>query len=77
MIACIIMHNMIIEDEGRVHPDERFENEGENVEPSHEMTIDFDEFLENHKKIRNQETHYELREDLVEHLWQHHPYLYC
>jgi hypothetical protein len=77
MIACIIMHNMIIEDEGRVDPNERFENGGENVEPSHEMTADFDEFLENHKKIRNQETHYQLREDLVEHLWQHHPDLYC
>jgi hypothetical protein len=41
MIACIIMHNMIIEDEERVDPDERFEHGGENVEPSHEMTTDF------------------------------------
>uniref|UniRef100_A0A0E0CWD5 Uncharacterized protein n=1 Tax=Oryza meridionalis TaxID=40149 RepID=A0A0E0CWD5_9ORYZ len=26
-----------------------------------------------HKKIRDNETHYQLREDLVEHLWQHYP----
>jgi hypothetical protein len=72
MISCIIMHNMIIEGE----KNERFENGGDNVEPSHDMTIDFNEFLDNHEKIRNHETHHQLRKDLVEHLWQHHPDLY-
>jgi len=67
------MHNMIVEDEGIVDPDERFENGGDNVEPSHEQTIDFDDFIGNHLRIRNKETHHQLREDLVEHLWQHHP----
>jgi hypothetical protein len=42
MTACIIMHNMIVEDEGN------------NVEPSHDRTADFDEFIAKHKKIRNQ-----------------------
>lgn len=63
---------MIVEDEGTVDPEERFENGGDNVEPSHEHIADFDEFIENHKKIRDSESHYQLREDLVEHLWQHH-----
>jgi hypothetical protein len=72
MKACIIMHNMIIEDEGIVDPDERFDNGGDNVETSHEHIVDFDEFIENHINIRNNETHHQLREDLVEHLWQHH-----
>ena len=72
MTCCIIMHNMIVEDEGSVDPEERFENGGDNVEPSHERTADFDEFIENHKNIRNNKTHFQLREDLVEHLWQHH-----
>jgi hypothetical protein len=76
MVPCIIMHSTIIEDEGRVDPNERFENGEVNVEPSHEMIAEFDAFLENHMKIRNQETHFQLREDLVEHLWQHHPDLY-
>ncbi|XP_020398640.1 uncharacterized protein [Zea mays] len=76
MISCIIMHNMIIEDEKNVDPKERFENGGDNVQPSHDVTAYFDEFLHNHRKIRNHEAHYQLREDLVEHLWQHHPDLY-
>ena len=36
MRACVIMHNMIVEDEGIVDPDERFDYGGENVEPSHD-----------------------------------------
>jgi hypothetical protein len=67
---------MIIEDEENVDPKERFENGGDNVQPSHDVTAYFDEFLHNHRKIRNHEAHYQLREDLVEHLWQHHPDLY-
>jgi hypothetical protein len=31
MKACIIMHNMIIEDEGEVDAEERFDDEEENV----------------------------------------------
>ena len=72
MTACIIMHNMIVEDEGTVDPDECFQNGGNNVEPSHDHTVDFDEFIVKHKEIRNQETHHQIRQDLVEHLWQHH-----
>jgi hypothetical protein len=72
MKACIIMHNMVIEDEGIVDPNELFDNGGDNVETSHEHIADFDEFIENHINIRNNETHHQLREDLVEHLWQHH-----
>jgi hypothetical protein len=74
--ACIIMHNMIVEDEGILDPDERFDDGGDCVEPSHEHTADFDEFIENHLKIRNKKIHHQLQEDLVEHLWQHHPDLY-
>jgi hypothetical protein len=37
MKACIIMHNMIIEDEGDVDPEECFDDE-ENVRVSHHHT---------------------------------------
>jgi hypothetical protein len=50
--ACIIMHNMIVDDEGILDPDERFDDGGDCVEPSHEHTADFDEFIENHLKIK-------------------------
>jgi hypothetical protein len=34
MRACVIMHNVIFEDEGLVDPKERFNDGGENVQPS-------------------------------------------
>ncbi len=46
---------------------------GENVRVSHDEIPDLDDFIQMHKKIRDDETHYQLREDLVEHLWQHYP----
>jgi hypothetical protein len=39
MKACIIMHNMIVEDEGEVDADERFNDEEENVQVSHHHTV--------------------------------------
>jgi hypothetical protein len=41
MTARIIMHNMIVENEGKVDPTERFPEGGDNVGTSHEMTTDF------------------------------------
>ena len=77
MRACVIMHNMIVEDEGIVDPDERFDYGGENVEPSHDnSTRTLDEFINAHKRIRGQETHVQLKEDLIQHFWNHHPDLY-
>lgn len=73
MKACVIMHNMIIEDEGDVDAEERFDSPEDNVQPSHTHTPDVMEFIENHKKIRDNEIHHQLQEDLVEHLWQHKP----
>jgi hypothetical protein len=70
--TCIIMHNMIVENEGKVGPRERFTEGGDNVKTSHEMTTYFQTFIDNHVKIRNNDTHHQLQEDLVEHLWQHH-----
>jgi hypothetical protein len=44
MKACIIMHNMIIEDKGEVDANERFNDEEENVRVSHHHTPDLVEF---------------------------------
>jgi hypothetical protein len=78
MRACVIMHNMIVEDEGFVvDPNERFDYGGNNVEPAHgRATRTLDEYIDAHRKIRNKETHDKLKEDLIEHLWNHHPDLY-
>ncbi|XP_004301522.1 PREDICTED: uncharacterized protein LOC101292908 [Fragaria vesca subsp. vesca] len=83
MKACVIMHNMIIEDERAeriaandheilarqyVEPDEQFED----LLVSRNHTIDFEEFISNHLAIRDRGTHSMLQADLVEHLWQLH-----
>ena len=71
------MHNMIVEDEGVVDPNERFEYGGDNVQPDHgQPTRTLDEFIDAHKRIRDKETHMQLKEDLIEHLWNHYPDLY-
>ena len=69
MKACVIMHNMIIEDEGAIDPNERLEYGGQNVEPSHENNRTIDEFIDTHKRIRDNETHHQLNEYLIKHLW--------
>jgi hypothetical protein len=79
MKTCVILHNMIVEDEREqkfnfdydvdehavvttvdvVHPVDM-------VSPSQ---IDFDRFLSNYQEIRDVETHFQLRDDLIRHLW--------
>jgi hypothetical protein len=78
MRACVIMHNMIVEDEGFVvDPNERFDYGGENVEPEHgKPTRSLEEYIEAHRKIRDNATHVQLKEDLIEYLWNRHPDLY-
>ena len=73
MKACVIMHNMIVEDEVVVDPSVRFDYGGQNVEPSHESTHNLNEFIEAHKRIRDKEIYHQLKADLIEHLWQYFP----
>ncbi|KAL6178744.1 hypothetical protein ACLB2K_050262 [Fragaria x ananassa] len=83
MKACVIMHNMIIEDERTeriafndhailarqyVELDEQFED----LLVSRNHTIEFEEFISNHLAIRDRGTHSMLQADLVELLWQLH-----
>jgi hypothetical protein len=74
--SCIIMHNMIVEDEGEVNADERFDEEEENVQSSHHHTPDLLEFIKTRKEIRDNKIHHQQQNDLVEHLWQHKPNKY-
>lgn len=71
MTACVIMHNMIFEDE---RDDSIFDKEwdfrGDLVEPQHGPTS-FDQFLHTHHAIRDRVAHNQLQNDLVEHMWQH------
>jgi hypothetical protein len=76
MRACVIMHNMIVEDERDDENDINYEGVGEKVSTSHEETPELEEFIHNYRKIKDKGSHTQLQDDLIEHLWQHHPDLY-
>ena len=68
MKVCIIMHNMIIEDEGAMNI--RFDHEREVnsfISVSHGEIHDF---FQTYNRIRDRATSSQLQEDLVEHLWE-------
>jgi hypothetical protein len=72
MLACIIMHNMIIEDErdakGLEVPYDKKDAETEGV-VSRAWTSNFSSFISN-KEIQDPHVHHQLQKDLVEHLWE-------
>ncbi|XP_050222517.1 uncharacterized protein LOC126672607 [Mercurialis annua] len=71
MTACIIMNNMIIEDE--LDLSATITNVTELPEPVVEMEtnehVRFQQFLPQHKKIKNKDAHIALCNDLFEYLW--------
>jgi hypothetical protein len=69
--ACIITNNMLIESEraNPMHDDLPYDLEGPLVKFDHEVPVEFENFLQNHRQIRNQDTHKQLQDDLVAHLW--------
>ena len=73
MKACIIMHNMVIEDEGDVGNND-FDGSDANppVEVSHAYTPELEDFMQTHYQIRDSVTHSQLQSDLIEHLWERH-----
>ncbi|XP_042978992.1 uncharacterized protein LOC122309547 [Carya illinoinensis] len=72
MKACVILHNMIIEDE-------RDDSESLNIEYdqvddnlpelSHNHTTELTDFIQRHHDIRDSSAHHQLQEDLIEHQW--------
>ena len=76
MYACVILHNMIIEDERGIYdiPDD---NTYEQAQSSPNLTglahgpiYGFTDILDKDNEIRNRSTHVHLKEDLIEHIWQ-------
>ncbi|KAI5021724.1 hypothetical protein ZWY2020_058454 [Hordeum vulgare] len=69
MTACVIMHNVIVEDERDDSIfDQRFDFQGNNVEPVHQEPATFEQFTLFHRGIRDWHTHLQLQNDLVEHM---------
>lgn len=66
---------MIVEDERELH----FSNENYDFDESVPLAStsrarirDFKEFIQVHQQIRDKQTHIQLQNDLVEHLWEIH-----
>ena len=81
MKACIILHNMIIEDErvddnglvAMASGNDDYDSLGTDgpVEVSR-GPIPFDHFMSRNRAIRDSNTHYALRHDIIAHLWTLH-----
>lgn len=76
IMVCIILHNMIIEDERnsyQLHQDDTYE-EGWSTRPitglDHGPIHGFSRILEINDTIHDKEAHKRLQSDLVEHIWQ-------
>ena len=73
MKACIILHNMIIEDERdeakAVDFDYEQIDEISCTPISREWTNEFLEFIQVHQHIMDKEVHSQLQKNLIDHLW--------
>ena len=69
MTACVILHNMIIEDERDLNLEFFYDNIGSRVKPARNP-YHIAAFFETYKQIENHDTHQQLREDFIEHQWQ-------
>ncbi|KAK9057219.1 hypothetical protein SSX86_024586 [Deinandra increscens subsp. villosa] len=78
MKACIIIHNMIVEDERDTYlhyydPSEFLNSsteDDEHAQFSMERIADLSRYMTNRAQLRNRETHNALKNDLIEHVWQ-------
>lgn len=71
MTCCIILHNMIIEDERDMPKNFQYITNRTPVEPEYDPNR-IQRFLEGHRRIENRKVHTQLQEDLIEHHWQLH-----
>jgi hypothetical protein len=67
--ACIIMHNMIVEDEGPFATNIDFGDNTSAIDPTQIIGEGWAEWVINHFDLRRQERSSSLQNDLVEHLW--------
>jgi hypothetical protein len=73
MVACVIMHNMIIEDErADEHIYESYDSNDADVSMliSRAGTTKFTSFMQMREEIENSHVHCQLQKDLIEHLWE-------
>jgi hypothetical protein len=65
MIACIILHNMIIEDEKELATDRNFDKIGYLIDPSFSSNRVRNNFVQRLHKLKNKTKHQQLQHDLI------------
>ena len=74
MKACIILHNMIIEEEKDENEAAEFDykkiEENPPIQVSQEQRHEFMAFTKSHQHIQDHEIHSQLQSNLVDYLWQ-------
>ncbi|XP_023736243.1 uncharacterized protein LOC111884153 [Lactuca sativa] len=66
MYTCIILHNIILEDEGNAIYEY---NENEIVPPTHAFEVGSAEYMSRRALVHDVKTHHVLRRDLTGHIW--------
>jgi hypothetical protein len=66
------MHNMIIEDEGKLAENTDYDNVGVRATPYQTITQERSEYINKHRKLKNTAIHSQLQMDLIEHQWMRH-----
>jgi hypothetical protein len=74
MKACIILHNMIVEDERDSYLEYVYnQNLAAVITPIdviRDRPISFAEFLDNYQLMKDVKTHFQLRHNLIKHQWE-------
>ncbi|XP_022031237.1 protein ALP1-like [Helianthus annuus] len=65
MYTCIILHNIVLEDSGRAFCGESYDESSQPTNP----LLTYPEIEVIQARIRDRDTHHNLRADLTEHLW--------
>jgi hypothetical protein len=71
MTCCVILHNMIIEDERGLNLPCFYDNVGTRVRPKRNPNR-LEGFLQTYQEIEDKATHKQLLNDLIQHHWQLH-----
>ena len=75
MQCCVLLHNMIVEDEREEPDDCNYHQEPNGIgvfkpkDYEHRDPLLLNDFLKIHEEIEDRSSHERLRDDLVEHLW--------